>query len=56
MHIIWGINLWRPRQNTFVNFLVKARKSLDDVFVFIFALVVFVATRALWLWLLRAQS
>ncbi|RLN55147.1 hypothetical protein BBP00_00008627 [Phytophthora kernoviae] len=31
------------------DFLVKARKSLDDVFVFIFALVVFVATRALWL-------
>ncbi|KAL3670127.1 hypothetical protein V7S43_004442 [Phytophthora oleae] len=30
-------------------FLVKGRKSLDDVFVFIFALVVFVAIRAIWL-------
>ncbi|OWY91201.1 Transmembrane protein [Phytophthora megakarya] len=30
-------------------FLVKGRKSLDDVFVFIFALVVFVAIRAIWI-------
>ncbi|KAK1941198.1 hypothetical protein P3T76_007064 [Phytophthora citrophthora] len=30
-------------------FLAKGRKSLDDVFVFIFALVVFVAIRAIWL-------
>ncbi|KAI9992693.1 hypothetical protein PInf_014560 [Phytophthora infestans] len=30
-------------------FLVKARKSLDDVFVFIFALVVSVAIRAIWI-------
>jgi hypothetical protein len=29
-------------------FLVKGRKSLDDVFVFIFALVMFVAVRAIW--------
>uniref|UniRef100_A0AAV1T2T4 Uncharacterized protein n=1 Tax=Peronospora matthiolae TaxID=2874970 RepID=A0AAV1T2T4_9STRA len=30
-------------------FLVKGRKSLDDLFVFLFALVVFVAIRVIWL-------
>ncbi|RLN51818.1 hypothetical protein BBP00_00009791 [Phytophthora kernoviae] len=42
-------NLTLSSRPVLKDFLVKARKSLVDVFIFIFALVVFVATHALWL-------
>ncbi|CAI5728352.1 unnamed protein product [Hyaloperonospora brassicae] len=43
------VNMALSNRPVLKEFLVKGRKSLDDLFVFLFALVMFVAVRVIWL-------